>query len=59
MKISECIKELSKIQNLQGDIEVGYNTGMDFAFLHNMYNTIYYPDDGNEIHVVSMKFEYE
>lgn len=59
MKISECIKELEKIQTLEGDIEVGLDTGIDFIFLQSMHNTIFYPGDGNEIPIVSMKFEYD
>ena len=59
MKISECIKELEKIQISEGDIEVGFDTGMDFAFLQSVHNTIFYPGDGNEIPIVSMKFEYD
>ena len=59
MKISECIDKLKNIQLSEGDIEVGFDTGMDFAFLQSMYNTIFYPGDGSEIPIVSMKFGYE
>lgn len=57
MKISKCIKELTKIQNLKGDIEIGLDTGIGFAYLESMHDIIYYPDNGIEIPIISMNFE--
>lgn len=59
MKISECINKLKEIQLSEGDIEVGYDTGMDYAYLQEISNTIFYPGDGSEIPIVSMKFYYD